>query len=44
MLSKIIGAFGPINMAMTPAPPVGLALPLVYTAISADTTRPNLPS
>lgn len=44
MLSKTIGAFGPNNIAIAPAPPVGLALPLGYTAISADTTKAYLPS
>ena len=28
------GALGPINMATAPAPPVGLAGPAAYTAMS----------
>lgn len=31
MLSKAIGAFGPISMAIAAAPPVGLAGPSAYT-------------
>ena len=31
LLSKAIGAFGPISMAMAAAPPVGLAGPSAYT-------------
>jgi len=38
------GASGPINIAIAPAPPVGLALPTEYTALSAATTRASLPS
>ena len=37
-LSKINGAFGPINIAMQPAPPVHLAFPEEYMAISPVTT------
>ncbi len=42
-LSNTMFAFGPISMAIAPAPPVGLAGPLGYTAISADNTIPYLP-
>jgi hypothetical protein len=42
--SKTIGAFGPINIAIEPAPPVALALPLGYTAISELITTPKRPS
>lgn len=38
-LSITRGALGPINMATAPAPPVGLALPEAYTAISPATTK-----
>jgi hypothetical protein len=37
------GALGPTNIATAPAPPVGRALPLAYTAISAATTRAKRP-
>ena len=37
-LSNTSGALAPTNMATAPAPPVGLALPSAYTAISAATT------
>lgn len=36
--------FGPINIATAPAPPVHLAGPSSYTAMSAATTIPYLPS
>ena len=42
-LSKISGAFGPISMAIAPAPPVHLALPVAYTAMSPATTRAYRP-
>lgn len=42
--SITMGALGPTRMAMTPAPPVGLAGPLGYTAMSAEITIPSLPS
>ena len=42
--SYIIGAFFPIKKQITPAPPVGLAAPFGYTAMSAETTIPSLPS
>ena len=42
-LSNLIGASGPINMATAPTPPVGLALPDAYTAMSAATTNANRP-
>jgi len=38
------GALGPITNATQPAPPVGLAGPFLYTAMSAITTIANLPS
>ena len=37
------GASGPISIAIAPAPPVGLATPLGYTAISEQITIPYLP-
>lgn len=37
------GALGPTNIATAPAPPVGRALPLAYTAISAATTTAKRP-
>ena len=42
--SIVIGAFGPISIAADPAPPVHLAGPLAYTAISHATTMPYRPS
>jgi hypothetical protein len=43
-LSKTTGAFGPMSIAIAPTPPVGLALPLGYTAMSEETTIAYLPS
>ena len=37
------GAFGPISMAIAPAPPVGRALPSAYMAISAVITTAKRP-
>lgn len=37
------GAFGPISIAIAPAPPVGLALPEAYIAISAAITTARRP-
>jgi len=42
-LSITRGALGPTSIATAPAPPVGRALPLAYTAISAATTRAKRP-
>jgi len=42
-LSITRGALGPTNIATAPAPPVGRALPLAYTAISAATTIAKRP-
>jgi hypothetical protein len=42
-LSNTILALGPTSIAIAPVPPVGLAGPLGYTAISADRTIPYLP-
>ena len=42
-LSITRGALGPTNIATAPAPPVGRARPLAYTAISAATTRAKRP-
>jgi len=39
-----MGAFRPSKKQITPAPPVGLAGPLGYTAMSEETTIPYLPS
>ena len=39
-----MGAFLPMRKQITPAPPVGLAGPFGYTAMSEDTTMPYLPS
>ena len=41
--SKIKGALGPISIATAPTPPVGLAFPVAYTAISPATTRAYRP-
>ena len=41
--SAISGAFGPTSIAIAPAPPVGLALPVAYTAMSPATTRAYRP-
>jgi len=41
---KVILPLGPINKATAPAPPVHLAGPSSYTAKSAATTIPYLPS
>lgn len=38
-LSNTMGALGPMRIAIAPAPPVGLALPSAYTAISPATTN-----
>lgn len=38
-LSNTMGALGPIRIAIAPAPPVGLALPSAYTAMSPATTN-----
>ena len=37
--SNTKGAFGPTSMATAPAPPVGRAGPVAYTAMSPATTR-----
>ena len=42
-LSNVIGALHPISIATAPAPPVGLAFPDAYTAISAVTTKAKRP-
>lgn len=42
-LSMYSGAFGPMSIAMAPAPPVGRALPEAYIAISAVITTANRP-
>ena len=36
--SSIMGAFGPTNMAIAPAPPLQRAFPVAYTAISPAMT------
>ena len=41
--SKTAAEFGPTNMATAPAPPVHLAGPVAYTAISPHTTSAYLP-
>lgn len=41
--SKIKGALGPISKATAPTPPVGLAFPVAYIAISPATTRAYRP-
>ena len=38
-LSRTSGAFGATSMATAPAPPVGRAEPVAYTAMSPATTR-----
>lgn len=40
----VMRAFGPIRSATAPAPPVHRAGPFSYTAMSAATTIPYLPS
>uniref|UniRef100_A0A2H1VLZ8 SFRICE_006473 n=1 Tax=Spodoptera frugiperda TaxID=7108 RepID=A0A2H1VLZ8_SPOFR len=44
LLISTNGALGPISIATAPAPPVGRAGPLPYTAISPATTMAFLPS
>lgn len=43
-LSKTNGACGPITIATAPAPPVHLAFPVAYTAMSPATTNANRPT
>ncbi len=43
-LSRMSGALGPTSMATAPAPPVGRALPVAYTAMSAATTTAYRPA